>query len=326
MTNLRPRHFAIVLLGLSAALGSCRKSAPGVETPPPSSSVCLDPSLLGGRAVLEQVRRFLGTGQRDSGTPGAEKAAKYLVAELQRLGVKAETDEFEDDVPGGRKTFRNVIGRIGETGKRVIILGSHYDTKSGIGARFQGANDSGSSTGLLLELAYLLKKAPPPEMEILFVFFDGEECSLQYSRNDGLHGSRRLARTLVESRASGRVAGVVVLDMVGDKDLNICIPHNGTPALCAAVFAAAHEEGVRSRFSQSREDVLDDHVPFLDAGMPAVDIIDFSYGSAEGLNDYWHTEEDTIDKLSAESLESVGRVTIRLINYLLSENKKGVAR
>jgi glutaminyl-peptide cyclotransferase len=239
--------------------------------------------------------------------------------------VEAEIDEFEDDTPGGRKTFRNVIGRIGEAGRKVIILGSHYDTKSGIGVGFQGANDSGSSTGLLLELASLLKAFPLPETETMLVFFDGEECSRSYGRNDGLHGSRRLARTLVESGSSRKVVGVIILDMVGDKDLNVSIPHNSTPGLCSAVFTAAHKQGVRSRFSQSRSNVLDDHVPFLDAGMPAADIIDFSYGSSAGLNDYWHTEEDTIDKLSAESLETVGRVTIRLIDSL-SENKTGVAR
>ncbi|MEI6807537.1 MAG: M28 family metallopeptidase [bacterium] len=324
MTGLRYWQVVAVGLGLPGLFCSCRQSPPDIATSPPSI-VRAAPASLNGLAVIEQVRRFLEVGPRDAGTPGAGRAAGYLLGELQRLGIRAEIDEFKEVTPAGRKVFRNVIGRIGRSGGKIIVLGSHYDTKSGIGAKFQGANDSGSSTGLLLELAAVLKTVPPQETEIMFAFFDGEECNVSYSRNDGLHGSRRLAQMLVESGASGNVAGVIVLDMVGDRDLTICIPHNSTPGLCSAVFAAAHEEGVRSKFSQSRSEVLDDHVPFFNAGMPALDIIDFSYGSAPELNDYWHTEADTIDKLSAKSLEEVGRVTIRLLNNLL-ENKKGVAR
>lgn len=324
MTGLRNCQVVVVGICLVALLCSCNRSQPRAEMSEPSI-VSVSLASLNGKTVLEQVRRFLECGPRDAGTPGAQRAAGYLLGELQRLGINAEIDEFEEDTPAGRKIFRNVIGRVGVSGGKIAVLGSHYDTKSGIGSKFQGANDSGSSTGLLLELASVLKMVPPADMEIMFVFFDGEECSVSYGRNDGLHGSKRLAKRLVESGASRNVAGVVVLDMVGDKDLSICIPHNSTPSLCAAVFAAAHKEGVRSRFSQSRSDVLDDHVPFLDAGMPAVDLIDFSYGSAAELNDYWHTEEDTIDKLSAESLEVVGRVTIRLVNYLCG-NKKGADR
>ncbi|MEI6217540.1 MAG: M28 family peptidase [bacterium] len=314
----------VLMCLLLGACGSCSNRIPDNETRL-RADAHVSPSLLNGHNAIARVRGFLGTGSRDAGTPGAQKAAEYLAAELRSLGVKTEIDEFEDDTPGGHRTFRNVIGRIGEPGGGVIVLGSHYDTKSGIGDGFQGANDSGSSTGLLLELAAVLKTAPIAGTELVLAFLDGEECTLSYGRNDGLHGSRRLARALLKSGVSKRVAGVVILDMVGDKDLNVSIPNNSTPGLCSAVFSAAHMEGTRSKFSQSQYDVLDDHVPFLDAGMPALDIIDFTYGSADGLNDYWHTKEDTIDKLSAESLETIGRVTIRLINMLV-ENKTGVTR
>jgi len=322
-TDIRPGMIVVLCL-LLGACGSCSNRIPDNEVRL-RANVHVKSSLLNGHNAIDRVRGFLGTGSREAGTPGAQKAAEYLSAEMRSLGVETEIDEFEEDTPGGHKTFRNVIGRIGDAGGSVIVLGSHYDTKSGIGDGFQGANDSGSSTGLLLELAAVLKTTPVAGTEIVLAFLDGEECSLSYGKNDGLHGSRRLARALLNSGVSKRVAGVVILDMVGDKDLNVSIPNNSTPGLCSAVFSAAHREGSRSKFSQSRYDVLDDHVPFLDAGMPAVDIIDFTYGSADGLNDYWHTKEDTLDKLSAESLETVGRVTIRLID-LLVENKTGVAR
>jgi len=113
--------------------------------------------------------------------------------------------------------------------------------------------------------------------------------------------------------------GVILADMVGDADLQIAIPRNSSPQLVSHVFAAAKAEGVRNHFSLSRGEVLDDHVPFLRTGMPAIDLIDFQYGSKTGLNDYWHTAEDTIDKISAESLELVGRVILRTTNLLLAE-------
>jgi Zn-dependent M28 family amino/carboxypeptidase len=104
--------------------------------------------------------------------------------------------------------------------------------------------------------------------------------------------------------------------MVGDRNLTIAIPQNTTPGLVSLALQAAHGEGVREHFSLAQRPVLDDHVPFLEAGMPAVNLMDFQYGSAPGLNDYWHTALDTTDKLSPESLGTMGRVTIRLLDLV----------
>jgi len=197
----------------------------------------------------------------------------------------------------------------------LIVLASHFDTKSGISPTFQGANDSGSSSGVLLELTRMLSKQPL-ETEFLIAFLDGEECREQYGPTDGLHGSRHLAQQLVESGGAQYVEAVIVLDMIGDRDLKVTVPRNGTQSLIKELFYASHEVGTRSAFGLGKGSILDDHVPFLLAGMPAIDVIDFEYGSAPGLNDYWHTEEDSLDKLSAESLQKIGDTVLQMIKNL----------
>ena len=262
------------------------------------------------------MREFVSLGARDAGTDGALRAAEYIADRLRAAGVETRIDAFTDDTPAGRKDFRNVLGRLpGVTQERVILV-SHFDTKAGIAPPFEGANDSGSSTGLLIELARLLARAPDRRFETTFAFVDGEECLKRYTDRDGLYGSRRLAEHLTSSGAAEHVRAVIVLDMVGDRDLQVSLPRNSSPELISLVFAAARAEGARQSFRLFTNAVIDDHVPFLLAGMPAVDIIDFHYGSGPGKNDYWHTPEDTIDKLSTDSLQLVGRVVIRMLNEL----------
>lgn len=283
------------------------------KTEPPAP-VWPDPKAFSGALALEEATRFVQRGPRVSGTTGAEKAAAYLVDRLRGLGITAQVDAFEDATPTGTQTFRNVIGRLPGSLLETIVLISHYDTKTGIAHDFIGANDSGSSSGVLLELARVLReKKGGPAIE--FLFTDGEECQVAYGPSDGLHGSRRRASELKRTGEAARVKAVILLDMVGDRNLKINLPRNGTPELALAVFKAAEAEGVRSYFGLGNGDVLDDHVPFLQAGMSAVNLIDFSYGE-QGDNRYWHTREDTVDKLSAESLEIVGRVVLRLLPAL----------
>lgn len=214
--------------------------------------------------------------------------------------------------PVGELMFRNVRGRIPGTGDRVVLLGSHYDTKTGIEG-FVGANDSGSSTGLLLELARVLQANGPQPLGIQFAFFDGEESRLRYGPNDGFHGSRHWAEAMEADGSLSNLAAMILLDMVGDRDLTITIPRNGTPWLTSLAFDAARTEGARQRFQLYPYTVGDDHEEFFARGVPAIDLIDFQFGSAPGKNDYWHTAQDTLDKLSAESLGLVGRVAARMV-------------
>jgi glutaminyl-peptide cyclotransferase len=278
-----------------------------------------DPAGLNGSKALHEVTQFVQLGPRDSGTPGAKVAAEYLARRLKEIGLDADIDEFTDRTPSGETKFRNVTGRLIGNSPGLIILVSHYDTKSGISDDFSGANDSGSSTGLLLALARFYKQSDWQGPSLFFSFVDGEECMKNYGRHDGLHGSRRQAAVLTEGRLSADVKAVIVLDMIGDRDLQVTIPRNCDPGLRRLALQCAHDEGVRPQFSLLRSAMTDDHVPFLEAGMPAIDLIDFQFGSAPGKNDYWHTPQDTLDKLSPDSLQLVGRVTIRMINGLSGE-------
>jgi glutaminyl-peptide cyclotransferase len=289
---------------------SCRQreANPAVSTP-------YEASRFDGTNALHEVREFLSVGPRVAGTTGAQHAAEALVKRLTSLGVGAERQSFQDVTPTGSNSFINVIATIPGGKPGLILLGAHTDTKSGIES-FDGANDSGSGVGVLLALAPILKAGAGQAPTIQLVFLDGEECRINYGPTDGLHGSRHLAAELHRTGRSREVLAVILLDMIGDRDLSVTVPRNGTPDLISRVFDAATESGVRSKFSLFPGTILDDHQPFLDHGMPAVDLIDFEYGSAPGLNDYWHTSADTVDKLSADSLEIVGRVVLRALNRL----------
>ena len=281
----------------------------------------VDPAQLDEEVAFREVDDFVALGPRVANTPGAERAAHYLLERLTALGVEGHIDTFDDPIHNETGTFHNVIGVIPGDLPRWLILGSHFDTLDGIEG-FVGANDSGSSTGLLLELGRVLNEAARDAVSFptfILAFFDGEEAKVRYGPRDGLHGSRHYVRRLLEEGKRDKIRATIVLDMVGDRDLTLTLPRNVDPDLLRLTFRAAAEEGVREKFSLAPGAILDDHVPFLQAGIPAMNIIDFEFGSAPGLNDYWHTLEDTMDKISAESLGIVGRVTLRMVQHLVEE-------
>ncbi len=313
--NLIKRAACLVALCLLAASSGCSRMLP--ENGPAITASGLDADTLSADLLLKEVSDFVALGPRDPGTPGAENAALYLADRLRSMGLQPEIDTFEDATPAGPRTFRNVIAKFAGTSPGLIVLISHYDTKAGISPSFAGANDSGSSTGLLLVLAQLLKDNPRSGPEIWLAFVDGEECLEHYRDNDGLHGSRRLAASLQASPGlRDRLRAVIVVDMVGDKDLHLSIPRNCSPELTALAFDTARAIGMRDRISLFRSAIIDDHLPFHELGMPAIDLIDFHFGSEPGLNDFWHTPEDTMDKISGESLLQTGRLVIAMINRL----------
>lgn len=251
---------------------------------------------------------------RNSGTPGSERAAIWLQARLAKQGIVATLDRFSDATPYGSKPFINVVASIPGKSDEWILLLSHFDTMRGISESFQGANDSGSSTGLLLELATALQTSAPQKHNIVCAFLDGEECMLAYSDSDGFHGSRRLANAMIQQRR--KIKAVILMDMVGDRDLKITIPHNCTAGLRLLALEAAEATGDREKIGLFDGIIYDDHQAFLDRGYPAITLIDFLYGSRPGENDYWHTTKDSLDKLSADSLFTTGRIIMEMLNRL----------
>lgn len=310
---------ALASAGALAFLLSCATSEP--KQPPAP----FDLARLSGDTAYREVERFLGVGPRVAGTKGAADAAAYLRDRLSGLGLPATIDEFDADTPVGIVRFRNVVACIEGRSTGSVFLVCHYDTKGGIEGGFAGANDSGSGVGVLLALAQALATNRAQGVTVWFAFVDGEECFADYGPNDGLHGSRRLARKLSKGGERGSIRAVIVVDMVGDRDLSLTLFENNTPELREAVLRAAAAEGIRRKVSLARSAILDDHQPFLDAGIPAVDLIDFQYGSQPGRNDYWHTSGDTLDKLSAESLGAVARVAARVANWAATQDASSLA-
>lgn len=265
-----------------------------------------------GTDALRRVEALCALGPRNAMTPGAKTAAKWIADELAAMGLEPEIDEFDEPATdGSARIFRNVLATIKGTGSGRVLLLSHYDTKSGISDDFVGANDGGSSTGLLLALAKHLV-ASPVSPSVTFAFLDGEECARSYGEHDGLHGSRHLARKLRDEGVA--LDAVILLDMVGDRDLTLTLPRNGDARLKGLFLLAAADVGRRQSVRLLPYEMTDDHQPFIDAGYKAIDIIDFEYGSLPELNDYWHTPSDTPDKLSAESLQAVGDIVLKMID------------
>ena len=274
-----------------------------------------------GERAYAHVQKMVGFGPRPSGSAALEQTAAYLRQQLEGYGLTVEEQVFTASTPYGPKQFRNIIARtrFQETGlNRVIIVGSHYDTKLMTNVTFVGANDAGSSTGALLEIARVAADQP----DLWLVFFDGEESMVEYRADDGLWGSKFFVEGLKSKGQVQSIRAMVLLDMVGDANLNVTIPATSTGWLVQKVFDAARAAGFRDHFAFREMGMLDDHVPFLQAGIPAIDLIDFEFGSAPGLNDYWHTENDTLDKISPRSLEIAGRTTLRLLSLLRNEGSR----
>jgi len=267
------------------------------------------------RFARETAGRLVGEHTpRDAGTPGGRRAANFILDAASAAGADVRLDRFSAKTPKGERRFANLSAefRTDPAAPWVVVV-SHYDTKPGTNC--PGANDGASTTGLLVALARVLRDRKEPRGNVMLLWTDGEECMDAYLEDDGFWGSRRAARRLRESGA--KVAAVICVDMLGDRDLSISIPRNGSPELADLALAAAAKAGAADKVARSGMLVKDDHVAFLDAGFKAIDLIDFEFGSAPGLNDYWHTEKDTMDKVSEASLLLAGRIVAGMLDSLL---------
>jgi Zn-dependent M28 family amino/carboxypeptidase len=281
---------AAAALVIAAALAACLQAS-GAADPP---------AFDGGRA-LEHLRAVVAFGPRPPGSAAAAETRRYIKAQMDAIGVAVAEQAFEAKTPVGQVKMANVRATIPGARPERIILAGHYDTKLFRQFRFVGANDAGSSTAFLIEMARVLKARKNP-LTIELLFIDGEEAFIDwYLGDDNRYGSRHYVKEARRTGDLARIKAMILVDMIGDRDLALKRETTSTAWLTDIIWSTAKGLGYGSTFVAESFAVEDDHVPFLDAGVPAIDIIDLDYPP-------WHTAEDTLDKVSARSMEAVGRV------------------
>jgi len=267
-----------------------------------------------GSAAFEFTRKAVAFGQRPPGSAANKKLQSYIESQLKTLHCQISFDAFTALTPAGAVAMRSIIAKFpGQSGRAIVITG-HFDTKPMPGRVFVGANDGGSSTGFLLELARVVNTMPHPD-DIYLVFFDGEEAFGEWSDTNGIYGSRHLADKWSGDGMLARIKALINVDMIGDKDLDILEDSNSSRSLLRLVWQTANDLGYGKYFLDTATPMEDDHMPFVRKGVNALDLIDFDYGPN---NAYWHDEKDTIDKVSAHSLEVVGNVLVAVLRKLES--------
>jgi glutaminyl-peptide cyclotransferase len=266
-----------------------------------------------GERALEYTRDFVASGPRWVGGKGHAKAQAYL--ERQFAKDDLVKDNFTASTPAGTLAMTNYIVKFSGSKDGIIVLASHYDTNYPLkDTGYVGANDGGSSTGLLLQLANSFRGKKLDGYSVWLVFFDGEEAIKGWTDTDSAYGSRHLAEKWQADGTLKRIKGFLLADMIGDRDLDVVRDSSSTPWLLDLVGRAAAKFGDQSYFFQTQNTVGDDHTAFVQRGVACADIIDFDYWYQ---NAFWHTPQDTMDKLSAKSLKIVGNVfleTVRLVN------------
>ena len=310
----------IVSLAVSLLLLGC-PSPPNrpaeVNSSPPAPSAKSD---FDGDRAFDYIRKQVEFGPRPPGSAELEKTRAYIVDQLRSFGLNVTTDEFHSTTPVGERKMANIVAELpGESGN-IVIISSHYDTKLFKEFKFVGANDGGSSTGALMEIARVLAaKKQNLKLTYRFVFFDGEEAFCAewddcHNPNpadpktplpDNTYGSRHYVSQLVEKNELPRVKAMILMDMIGYKELRLGRADLGTTWLQDVVWQTGKQIGYGSQFVDAREGVGDDdHSPFLKAGIDSLDIIQLN------TYPYWHTKDDTLDKISGKSLKIVGDAII----------------
>ncbi len=276
------------------------------QTPTPAASG------FDGARAHEHVRQLVAIGPRVAGTPGAKQARDYISSQMKALGLTVEEQPFEGATPIGPVKMVNLRVMVpggdgsGQTpsassGQDRVIIAGHYDTKRFRDFAFVGASDGGSSTAFLIEIARALKSRKNA-LPIELLFLDGEEAVVEWQGTDHTYGSRYYVDAARKAGTVSRIRAMVLVDMIGDRDLRISRESNSTKWLTDVIWATAKRLN-RREFIDRELAIEDDHLPFLEAGVPSVDIIDLDYPA-------WHTAGDTLDKVSAESLQAVGDVVL----------------
>src|ERR1051325_1448830 len=304
-------------LGFIACPGGSERSNKGGSPSPPAAAPSPSPQAspqniaFDGARAFEHVRKQVELGPRPAGSAELARAREYITGELKSYGLNVMLDEFHPKTPQGEKKMVNSTAELAGESSRCVIIKSHYDTKPFKEFRFVGANDGGSSTGALLELARTVAAKGKPRYTYWYVFFDGEEAFCRewdQCSNDGspdnTYGSRHFVQKLKEKNEASRVRAMILMDMIGYKNLEIPREEMSAIWINDIIWQTARELGHGATFIERNDYVTDDHIPFLQAGIESVDLIQL------GGYPFWHTAEDTIDKVSADSLKGVGEVLL----------------
>jgi Zn-dependent M28 family amino/carboxypeptidase len=270
-----------------------------------------------GTRALQYAQDIVNCGPRWIGSPGHVCAEKFLKKQFAKDHL--EEDTFTADTPVGVMTMHNFIVKFPGKQPGIIVLASHYETNYPLrDIHYIGANDGASTSGLLVEIGNVLRGHALDGNSVWLVFFDGEEAIQQWSATDSLYGSRHLAAKWDRDGTLKRIKAYLLVDMIGDKNLDIARDQNSTPWLLDLVDQAATKEGDQSYFFATSNAIEDDHLPFVQRGVPSADIIDYDYGPQSAMlpDGYHHTAQDTMDKISAHSLTVVGQTVIETINLL----------
>ena len=264
-----------------------------------------------GAHAMDYARKAVAFGPRPPGSAALRSLRAYIVAQLKPRGCEVSQDSFSGHTPLGEVAMVNIVARFPGKSGRAVVLTGHYDTKKMAGVRFVGADDGGSSTAFLLEMAETLQGMPHND-DIYLVWFDGEEAFGEWSANDSLYGSRHLAERWAADGTLSRIKALINVDMIGGKDLHVMNEENSSPALRKLIWGTAERLGYGKYFLNGEGATDDDHMPFVRMGVNAVDLIDFDTSKKT----YWHTPEDTIDKLSTHSFEVLGAVLTEVLKQL----------
>ena len=321
----------ILLLSIAIALVACdqdRDTAPvKAQTQPAAQAAGLPtkltlppdsgpPPIFDSARAMQYVREMVAFGPRPIGSANHKKVEDYITSHLK--GDAVEDDVFTADTPVGKFPVRNIIAKFAGTRDGIIVIASHYDTNYPLrNTSYIGANDGASSSGLLLEIANQLRSKKRDGYSVWLVWDDAEEAmkpetELAFDK-DSLYGIRHLAEKWQNDGTLKKVKAFLLADMIGDADLNIDRDQNSTPWLEDMVYQAASRLGYQSHFFARDNQVTDDHIPFMQRGVPCADLIDFDYGYN---NVFWHTPQDTVDKLSPKSLEIAGTTLLETVSIL----------
>lgn len=292
---------------MSAVAGSAPAVAPGDEAPRPETTGGFD-----GKRAYEQVAKQVSFGPRPPGSPAIVKLQDYLVSELKSYGCTVETDSFSADTPVGRVPMKNILVKIPGEKQGIILLGTHYDTKRL--DNFVGADDAGSSTGVMLEIARLLCKQPG-KYAVWIAFFDAEEAfNLEWKDPDNCYGSRQLAAQMAALGELPKVKAFILADIVGGRTPHFRRDDGSTKWLVDLVWGVAAKLGYSNIFLNETYSIGgDDHLSFTRRNVPSVDIIDLDTASDVP---YWHTPQDTLDKISPKTLAIVGHTILETVKTL----------